>query len=87
MYVCICHAVNDRAIRDAVLDGADSLEAVADVTGAGTCCASCHDGIQDVIDLTLNSARCAEALLDSAGNGMSTMVANTHTAYAARQSA
>lgn len=42
MFVCICHAVTDRAVRDAAERGADTLDALAAETGVGTCCGACR---------------------------------------------
>jgi bacterioferritin-associated ferredoxin len=44
MYVCVCHAVTDRDIAQAVADGARSMRDLHERTGvAGTCgrCAQC----------------------------------------------
>ncbi len=44
MYVCVCHAVTDRDIAQAVADGASSMRDLRERTGvAGTCgrCAQC----------------------------------------------
>jgi bacterioferritin-associated ferredoxin len=42
MYVCICHAVSDRTIREAAQRGVNTLEALAAETGTGTCCGACR---------------------------------------------
>ncbi|GAB2476331.1 (2Fe-2S)-binding protein [Jatrophihabitans fulvus] len=49
MYVCICHAVTDDEIEDAVDAGADSVAAVGLSTRAGTTCGTCHDHIDDIV--------------------------------------
>ena len=41
MYICICHAVTDTAIRTAVESGADSFSDLSFATGCGTQCGSC----------------------------------------------
>lgn len=49
MIVCVCEAVTDREIcatRDA---GARTLEAIAEVTGAGTGCGCCHGTIAKIL--------------------------------------
>jgi bacterioferritin-associated ferredoxin len=43
MYVCICHGVTDRAIREAAAAGARELGDLAVMTGLGTGCGSCTD--------------------------------------------
>jgi bacterioferritin-associated ferredoxin len=41
MYVCICHGVTDRAIRQAAEDGVRELHELTMRTGAGSNCGSC----------------------------------------------
>ncbi len=41
MYVCICHAVTERQVSDAIASGAATEEDVGDLTGAGTTCGGC----------------------------------------------
>ncbi|MDJ0871533.1 MAG: (2Fe-2S)-binding protein [Gammaproteobacteria bacterium] len=41
MYVCICNAVTDRDIREAVQQGALSLKALREQLQVATCCGRC----------------------------------------------
>ena len=41
MIVCICKAVNDRAIRRAVAEGHDTFDDLQFELGVGTCCGKC----------------------------------------------
>ncbi|GHB10778.1 bacterioferritin-associated ferredoxin [Modicisalibacter luteus] len=41
MYVCLCKGVSDKAIRQAVEDGARSWREVREQTGCGTQCGKC----------------------------------------------
>ena len=41
MILCLCEAVNDRTIREAVRNGASTVGAIAKLTKAGTNCGSC----------------------------------------------
>lgn len=41
MYICLCHAVTDKAIYEAVDRGVDSYSELAFNTGCGTQCGSC----------------------------------------------
>lgn len=41
MYVCICHAVTDGDIANAVSAGVSSVEELSDNLGLGTGCGSC----------------------------------------------
>ena len=71
MYVCICHAVTDKQVETAVDSGADSVERVAEMTSAGTSCATCHDTVEDLIE-----ARCGTCPLGAlAASGASTVAA------------
>ena len=50
MYVCICHQVGEREVRDCVSSGASTEEAVGDACSAGTGCGTCLDRIADIIE-------------------------------------
>ena len=52
MYVCICHGVTEKDIKQAVKQGADSIEALRAQTGATTGCGSCLDVALAVMDAT-----------------------------------
>ena len=47
---CGCKMVSIEAIVNAVKDGADTVEKVVEVTGAGTNCGKCKALIQNIID-------------------------------------
>ena len=49
MYVCICNAVSDRQIRDAVDHGARSLFEVQCQLPVGACCGRCEDTASKVV--------------------------------------
>lgn len=48
--VCECFGVTNGQIRDAVWEGATTLEEVAEKTGAGTGCGGCNDDLQRLVD-------------------------------------
>lgn len=50
MYACICSAVTVDQVTAAVDAGADTIEGVGDATTAGTCCRSCHDHLEEIIE-------------------------------------
>jgi bacterioferritin-associated ferredoxin len=50
MYVCICRAVTDEAVRSAIKAGADSIGAVTKACRAGGDCGACHGVIRDLIE-------------------------------------
>jgi bacterioferritin-associated ferredoxin len=49
MILCLCEAVNDRAVREAVRNGASTVGAIAKLTKAGTNCGSCACDLAQVI--------------------------------------
>lgn len=48
--VCNCLNVTTGMIKDAVDNGADTLEEVQEITGAGTVCGSCIDHVRRLIE-------------------------------------
>ena len=51
MYICVCHAVSDRQIREVIEKrGACSLNEVQEHLPVATCCGSCEDCARDFID-------------------------------------
>jgi bacterioferritin-associated ferredoxin len=48
MIVCSCHAVSDRALRDAVAAGAHVDDIIA-TTRAGTDCGCCKEEIEAIV--------------------------------------
>jgi bacterioferritin len=53
MYVCICHAVTDSAIREVVDHGASSFRELSDATGCGKQCGCCVAQVREVMIETL----------------------------------
>ena len=50
MYVCLCTAVTDTEIREAANSGAQDVDGLGDSLGVGTCCGSCRETAQAIID-------------------------------------
>lgn len=68
MYVCVCMAVTDAEVEDAITSGAHSREAVTKACRAGGDCGACHGMIEGMIEDHLESRTCpglvaAEALV------------------------
>jgi bacterioferritin-associated ferredoxin len=64
MYVCVCHAISDRQIRDVVNRGAASLNEVQAYLPVAGCCGRCEDVAKEVIDSHIStSASCAPRLV------------------------
>lgn len=60
MYVCVCKAVSDRAIRRAVhQDGVTSLRELARAHGVGTCCGKCVPQARELLGETLREQQAA----------------------------
>ena len=57
MYVCLCFSVTDEEIHDAVDQGAQTVEQLADHCGAGTGCGGCRGMAQELIDKRLAESR------------------------------
>jgi bacterioferritin-associated ferredoxin len=62
VYVCVCKAVSDHAIRRAVADGARTFEDVQACTGCTTCCGCCEDEARELVETALDSQHRAAAL-------------------------
>ena len=50
MYVCLCKAVTDRQILDAVDEGALDINEIADALGVGTNCGGCREYAQELVN-------------------------------------
>ena len=55
MYVCICNAVTEREIQEAINQGSNSLEDLKQELQVGNSCGSCKTCAQDMLNKsTLN---------------------------------
>ena len=50
MYVCICNAITDHKIKEAVSAGASSLTDLKDNLGVATCCGCCTDLVSSFLN-------------------------------------
>jgi bacterioferritin-associated ferredoxin len=50
MYVCVCNAVTDRAIREVVDRGAESLFEVQCQLPVASCCGRCEETACQIVD-------------------------------------
>jgi bacterioferritin-associated ferredoxin len=55
MYVCICNAVTERAVREAAQSGVRTLAELRRNTGCADCCGSCADLANEILDETHRS--------------------------------
>lgn len=63
MYVCICNAVTDSDIRNAVDEGVVNLRQLGLKTGCGTTCGSCAEMATEILQHSLTAARATRHLL------------------------
>ncbi|MCE2462021.1 MAG: (2Fe-2S)-binding protein [Pseudomonadales bacterium] len=56
MYVCLCQAVKDSEVRQAVASGIENVDELGEVLGVGTGCGSCRDFAQTLIDEALDES-------------------------------
>ncbi len=50
MYVCVCNAVTDQAIREAAAAGVSTVCELTMRTGCGACCGSCVPYAASLLD-------------------------------------
>ena len=50
MYICVCNAVTEQAIRDAAARGARTVDALAFDLGVGAGCGGCREAAQSTLD-------------------------------------
>jgi len=50
LYVCICNAVTEKAVRECVAGGCCSLDELAMELGVGAGCGRCRDCASDVLN-------------------------------------
>ncbi|WP_078119039.1 (2Fe-2S)-binding protein [Thiosocius teredinicola] len=49
MYVCVCNAVNDRQVKQALCEGKTTLREVRQHLGFRTCCGRCTSHMRDMV--------------------------------------
>jgi bacterioferritin-associated ferredoxin len=50
MYVCICHSVTDRQIRQAAADGTETLEGLRQTLKVASSCGKCASCARSVLE-------------------------------------
>jgi bacterioferritin-associated ferredoxin len=66
MFVCICNGITERQIRDAVSDGACSLDELGARLGVASGCGTCQEFARQVLHETLQQSTAAGQLLTAA---------------------
>lgn len=49
MFVCLCEAVNDRTVEEAIAHGARTVHAIGEACGAGTNCGGCRPLLEEML--------------------------------------
>ena len=55
MYICLCRAVTDGQIKEAVADGACKIQDLQSRLGVGTDCGKCGKHAKEVLKQSLNT--------------------------------
>ena len=50
MFVCLCNAITDRQIKDAVDHGVHDVTQLEELWGVGAGCGTCREFAQELID-------------------------------------
>ena len=66
MYVCVCNAVTDSDIRNAVNDGVRSLKQLKRTTGCASSCGCCREEATAVLQRALRESRSLSPLMQIA---------------------
>jgi bacterioferritin-associated ferredoxin len=56
MYVCVCNAVPERAINDAMAEGASTLESLRARLGVGAGCGHCDEIVESMLRRSATAA-------------------------------
>lgn len=57
MFVCVCHAISDRQIRDVIDRGAASLDEVRAHLPVASCCGCCEETARELIHEQIEAKR------------------------------
>lgn len=52
MYVCICHAITQDQVHEAIAEGAESVKELRQQLKVTTCCGSCLENIKGCLRQT-----------------------------------
>ncbi|MGZ4959644.1 MAG: (2Fe-2S)-binding protein [Methylomonas sp.] len=61
MYVCVCNAVTDKQITQAINQGICSRRQLMQCTGAGSVCGKCCRHIKELVDENLKDRKLNQA--------------------------
>ena len=63
MYVCICNAITESQIREAVAEGASSVSQLQSKLGVASGCGSCMDSAAEIIQESRQRSRPMQPVL------------------------
>ena len=50
MYVCICHGISDRRLKEELREGVATFEQLQARTGVSTCCGACESTARAIVE-------------------------------------
>ncbi|MDX1453711.1 MAG: bacterioferritin-associated ferredoxin [Oleiphilaceae bacterium] len=62
MYVCLCKAVTDHQIHDAVAEGCDTMRGLQRELGVASCCGKCAPCAREVLNDALREQQFKQSL-------------------------
>jgi len=66
MFICVCNAITERQVQEAVTSGAASLSDLEAQLGVGACCGCCRDTAVDYLPGGRYAGHVTEAQADGA---------------------
>ena len=66
MFICVCNAITERQVQEAVTSGAASLSDLEAQLGVGACCGCCRDTATDYLPGGRYAGYVTEAQADGA---------------------
>lgn len=50
MFICLCHAITDKQIKQAIEEGADDIALLMETLDVATQCGSCFETVVDMVE-------------------------------------
>lgn len=67
MYICLCHAVTDRTINEALENGASSVIELMKELKVATQCGSCLSDVSTIVEKKLHQADYSDEMVANQG--------------------
>ncbi|MCB5225967.1 bacterioferritin-associated ferredoxin [Alishewanella sp. 16-MA] len=65
MFICVCKAVSDKAIKQAIAEGADSMRSLKNQLGVGSQCGKCLCQASQLLHNELVKQQVSDKVIDS----------------------